>query len=149
MKRTTIMADEGTLLELKAIAQRQGKSTCQVIREALAEYVVTHRAGGQHKNPLLALVGLGESNEETDVSERDEEILAAEIDPIRGWSLRSSWFDHGIAPRLRFRLECPTQGAARLGEGAAQLMVGLLVRHLAHRRAASSSRACCPLVVVR
>jgi len=88
MKRTTIMADEDTLLELKAIAQRQGKSTSQVIREALAEYVVTHRADGRHKNPLLALVGLGESNGETDVSERAEEILAAEIDPIRGWSLR-------------------------------------------------------------
>ena len=82
------MADEGTLLELKAIAQRQGKSASQVIREALAEYVVTHRAEGRHKNPLLALVGLGESDGETDVSERAEEILAAEIDPIRGWSLR-------------------------------------------------------------
>jgi metal-responsive CopG/Arc/MetJ family transcriptional regulator len=88
MKRTTIMADEGTLLELKAIAQRQGKSTSQVIREALAEYVVTHRADGRHKNPLLALVGLGESDGETDVSERAEEILAAEIDPVRGWSYR-------------------------------------------------------------
>ena len=88
MKRTTIMAEEDTLLELKAIAQRQGKSTSQVIREALAEYVVTHRAEGRHKNPLLALVGLGESNGETDVSERAEEILAAEIDPIRGWSYR-------------------------------------------------------------
>ena len=89
MKRTTIMADEDTLLELKAIAQRRGKSTSQVIREALAEYVVSHRADGRHKNPLLALVGLGKSNgETTNVSERDEEILAAEIDPIRGWSLR-------------------------------------------------------------
>ena len=88
MKRTTIMADEDTLLELKAIAQRQGKSTSRVIREALAEYVVSHRTERQHKNPLLALVGLGESDGETDVSERAEEILAAEIDPIRGWSLR-------------------------------------------------------------
>ena len=88
MKRTTIMADEDTLLELKAIAQRQGKSTSQVIREALAEYVVAHRAEGRHKNPLLALVGLGESDGETNVSERVEEILAAEIDPIRGWSYR-------------------------------------------------------------
>jgi predicted transcriptional regulator len=87
MKRTTIMADEDTLLELKAIAQRQGKSTSQVIREALAEYVVTHRSEGRHKNPLLALAGLGESGE-TDISEHDEEILAAEIDPTRGWSLR-------------------------------------------------------------
>jgi len=88
MKRTTIMADEDTLLELKAIAQRQSKSTSQVIREALAEYVVAHRTERHYKNPLLALVGLGESDGETNVSERVEEILAAEIDPIRGWSYR-------------------------------------------------------------
>ena len=36
---------------------------------------------------LLAIAGIGASDEE-DVSERDEEILAAEIDPIRGWSLK-------------------------------------------------------------
>jgi hypothetical protein len=35
---------------------------------------------------LLAIAGLG-SAEETDLSERDEEILANEIDPIRGWGL--------------------------------------------------------------
>jgi hypothetical protein len=37
-------------------------------------------------NFLLAVAGLGTSVEK-DVSERDEEILANEIDPIRGWSL--------------------------------------------------------------
>jgi hypothetical protein len=35
---------------------------------------------------LLAIAGIGES-EETDLSERDEEILANEIDPVRGWGL--------------------------------------------------------------
>jgi metal-responsive CopG/Arc/MetJ family transcriptional regulator len=85
MKRTTIMADEDTLLELKAIAQRRGKSTSQVIREALAEYVVSHRAERQHKNSLLALVGLLDGGP-GDTSERIEEILEEEIDPISGWS---------------------------------------------------------------
>lgn len=33
---------------------------------------------------LLSIAGLGAS-EEDDISERDEEILASEIDPIRGW----------------------------------------------------------------
>jgi hypothetical protein len=33
---------------------------------------------------LYAIAGLGASNEH-DVSERDEEILASEVDPIRGW----------------------------------------------------------------
>ncbi|MCI5158653.1 MAG: hypothetical protein D3906_09500 [Candidatus Electrothrix sp. AUS1_2] len=34
---------------------------------------------------LLSIAGLGEAEE--DLSERDEEILSEEIDPIRGWSL--------------------------------------------------------------
>lgn len=38
------------------------------------------------KNFLLSIVGLG-SSDETDLSERDEEILAAEVDPIRGYKL--------------------------------------------------------------
>ena len=37
-------------------------------------------------NFLLSIASLGSSAEE-DVSERDEEILANEVDSIRGWSL--------------------------------------------------------------
>lgn len=33
---------------------------------------------------LLSIAGQGRSGE-SDVSERDEEILADEVDPIRGW----------------------------------------------------------------
>jgi hypothetical protein len=33
---------------------------------------------------LLSIAGLG-SSQEQDVSERDEEILRTEVDPIRGW----------------------------------------------------------------
>ena len=33
---------------------------------------------------LLSIAGLGEAEE--DLSERDEEILSEEIDPVRGWS---------------------------------------------------------------
>jgi len=36
---------------------------------------------------LLSIAGLGACDED-DISERDEEILANEIDPIRGWSLK-------------------------------------------------------------
>jgi hypothetical protein len=36
---------------------------------------------------LVSIAGLGAS-EEDDISERDEEILASEIDPIRGWGLK-------------------------------------------------------------
>ena len=36
---------------------------------------------------LLSIADLGAS-EEDDLSERDEEVLANEIDPIRGWGLK-------------------------------------------------------------
>ena len=36
-------------------------------------------------HPLLALANLGES-QESDISERAEEILAAEVHPAAGWS---------------------------------------------------------------
>jgi hypothetical protein len=35
---------------------------------------------------LLSIAGQGESGE-SDISERDEEILASEVDPIRGWGV--------------------------------------------------------------
>jgi hypothetical protein len=42
----------------------------------------------QSSNFLLSIAGLG-SSEEKDVSDRQEEILANEIDPIAGWSVNS------------------------------------------------------------
>ena len=54
----------------------------------VGSWASTDRTDGQRKNPLPVLTDLGESNEETNVSERDEEILSAEIDSIQGWSLR-------------------------------------------------------------
>ncbi|NMG08905.1 hypothetical protein [Brasilonema sp. UFV-L1] len=36
---------------------------------------------------LLSIAGLGTSAE-NDLSERDEEILRNEVDPVRGWSLK-------------------------------------------------------------
>ena len=43
----------------------------------VGSWASTDRTDGQRKNPLPVLTDLGESNEETDVSERDEEILSA------------------------------------------------------------------------
>ena len=40
---------------------------------------------------LMAIAGQGRSTEH-DVSERDEEILAAEVHPIRGWRIKDD--DH-------------------------------------------------------
>lgn len=40
-------------------------------------------------NFLASITGLGQSGQ-TDVSERDEEILSNEVDPIHGWGSNSS-----------------------------------------------------------
>lgn len=41
-----------------------------------------------HNSFLLSIAGLGASTEK-DISERDEEILANEVNPLRGWSVHS------------------------------------------------------------
>ncbi len=46
-------------------------------------------ANNQSANFLLAVAGLGNSGQH-DVSERDEEILRNEIDPVYGWSSKPS-----------------------------------------------------------
>lgn len=81
MKRTTIMAEEGLLYEARHLARREGKTLSALVRAALLEYITAHR-------PLRKLpdfVGMGHSGDPLWAG-RDEEILAAEIDPIEGWS---------------------------------------------------------------
>ena len=88
MKRTTIMVDEELLYELQQVAQEQKKSTASVIREALTLYVAEQRQLNPPENPLLTLVGLGSSDEPTDVADgRDEEMLRQGIDATYGWSV--------------------------------------------------------------
>jgi hypothetical protein len=87
MKRTTVMLEEELLYELQRIARQEEKAFAAVVREALAAYVTTRPVEDWPENPLLAIVGLGESDEFTDMSNgADEEILRAEIHPLYGWS---------------------------------------------------------------
>lgn len=81
MKRTTILAEEGLLLEAKYLAQREGRSFTALVQDALSEYVAAHRPPRR----LPDWVGMADSGDPL-WAERDEEILAAEIDPIEGWS---------------------------------------------------------------
>ena len=88
MKRTTIMLEEEVLYDLKKIAQEQNQSTSSVMREALAAYVTEHYRTSPPTNPLLGLVGLGVSDEPTDVADGgDEEMLKEGVHPIHGWSV--------------------------------------------------------------
>lgn len=69
MKRTTIVADESLLLELKHQAKREGKTVSELIREALEEY--RRRSKGKK---TLSFVGAGRSGRK-DISEKSEKIL--------------------------------------------------------------------------
>lgn len=87
MKRTTIMIEPDVLYDLQQLAQEQKVSTSQLIREALATYVIEQQKRNPVVNPLLALAGLGASEEVTNVADgQDEQMLREAIDPITGWS---------------------------------------------------------------
>jgi hypothetical protein len=83
MKRTTVMIDEETLLELNQLAGERSTSASQLVREALAEYVLAARSERRSVRPLPAFVGIGEGP--TDLSDRAEELLAHHTDLERGW----------------------------------------------------------------
>ncbi len=83
MKRTTVMIDEETLLELSQIADERNVSTSQVVREALAEYVIVARSEQRSVRPLPSFIGIGEGP--ADLSARAEALLAQHTDLERGW----------------------------------------------------------------
>lgn len=69
MKRTTIVADEALLLELKYRAKREGKTVSELIRKVLDDYL---RRSERRKT--LSFVAAGRSGR-NDISEKSEEIL--------------------------------------------------------------------------
>ncbi len=77
MKRTTIVADESLLLELKHQAKREGRTVSELIREALEGYL---RRG--EKKKTLSFVGAGRSGR-NDISEKSEEILEQAFERAR------------------------------------------------------------------
>lgn len=82
MKRTTIIADEGLLLEIKQLAEEQEHSVSDVIQEALREYVKSRRRARRGR---ISFAGAGHSGH-ADVSETAEEILESGADRGRGWN---------------------------------------------------------------
>lgn len=81
MKRTTIVAEEGLLLEIKQIADEENHSLSDVIQDALREYVRSKR---QAKRGTISFVGAGRSDR-TDISEKAEDILDMDIHQNGGW----------------------------------------------------------------
>ncbi len=70
MKRTTIFANEEMLSALRQIAQRQGLSMAEVIRQALDRFIAEQRG----VNRLPSILGIGRSGRR-DIAERCEELL--------------------------------------------------------------------------
>lgn len=76
---------------IEQLAQQEQRAPLQIIEDAIALY----RKGQKPilgTDFLLAIAGQGRSAED-DVSERDEDILAAESDPHQGWKPRISTDD--------------------------------------------------------
>ena len=73
MKRTTIFVPEPVERDLQLYARRENRAVASVVREALAEYLVTRRP----KTPLPSFTGVGHSGR-SDVAERHETLLWTE-----------------------------------------------------------------------
>ena len=68
--KTTVYLDADDYRRLKAVARAQGKTTAEVVREAVAQYAAQATSGARP-----ASVGAGRSGR-SDLSERAEELLA-------------------------------------------------------------------------
>jgi hypothetical protein len=73
MKRTTIFVPEPLERDLQLYARHEKKPVAWVVREALAEYLVTHRK----TSTLPSFTGIGDSRR-SDIAERHEELLWTE-----------------------------------------------------------------------
>jgi predicted transcriptional regulator len=77
------LVDEELVQQIEQLAAAEQRPPEQIVADALRLYTAqAPKISGV--SFLLSIAGQGHSGE-TDISERDEEILAAEIDPIRGW----------------------------------------------------------------
>lgn len=85
MKKTTLYLSEEQMAELDAHSQRSHRPKAQVIREALAEYLVDVRA------PLPDWIGM--------IDDDDDSLTSENVDE---W-LRENW--HPESSKLEFRNE--------------------------------------------
>jgi hypothetical protein len=69
MARTTVYLDSGDYLRLKSLAEKQGRKTAELVREAVSEYARAHTVAKKPRS-----VGAGHSGR-ADVSERADQLL--------------------------------------------------------------------------
>jgi hypothetical protein len=86
---------DGTAVERQKIIEAVGTLPDEALLElaSFLDYLRYKSAQRRELNNnagfLVAVAGLGNSGQE-DVSERDEEILRNEIDPVYGWNIKPS-----------------------------------------------------------
>jgi predicted transcriptional regulator len=77
--------DKELVQQVERLAKKEQRQQIEMIACALHLYEERSKAS-ETSSFLLAIAGLGRSGQD-DVAEHDEEILAAGIDPHRGWGL--------------------------------------------------------------
>lgn len=80
MKRTTILADEALLVEVKHLAEQEGRTLTAIVQEALRAYVRTHQPPRR-----LSVAGAGRSGQ-PQLARQEQVTLSDEITPLEGWS---------------------------------------------------------------
>ena len=89
-----VVLEPDVLQKIEELAGNEKRTPSEIVADALELYQSQKKSHESHEKSqkkklsdiefLYAIAGLGRSNED-DVSERDEEILASEVHPIRGW----------------------------------------------------------------
>jgi predicted transcriptional regulator len=91
MKRTTIFVDAETERDLRLYAEREGRSTASVVREALAQWLDTRRAAPAVRPGFVASGRSGRR----DIASRHESLVFQGLEP------------HGSAPARTSRTSTP------------------------------------------
>jgi metal-responsive CopG/Arc/MetJ family transcriptional regulator len=66
MIRKQIYLQENMINQIKKLAKKNNLSESEIIRRALSDYIRKQQLKGEVKDPLLELIGLGESDSEVD-----------------------------------------------------------------------------------
>jgi hypothetical protein len=77
-----LVSDEALVERIQELAKKEKQSPEQVIAAAIDIYAPKQPNSGD--GFWESIIGLGSSGDPT-LAERDEEILAEDIDPVRGW----------------------------------------------------------------
>lgn len=79
----SVILDPVILHRIEELAEQEQRTPSEVVADALQAYR-SQKKKLSDVEFLYAIAGIGASDED-DISERDEEILESEVDPIRGW----------------------------------------------------------------